>query len=271
MRDITRRRTVQMLSGLLGCACVGSAIAQFPEGAQPHNTKAAPGKGPDGDPQLNRSGDVRRRGGGGLPAFKREGCSFAGYGAGQTRPRLSYNSGMPAVDEAWDREGKALLRIFQVTPAGGFLDDSDGPNAYATNEVYYTNGPDGTVMFGVNLLRSELSRDHGIGMSIPAITAHEFAHICQFKDRRLLQVPTKYRELHADFLAGWYMAIRHSFSPGDLTPVMESFFEKGDYHFNSPGHHGTPPERLEQLRAGMMVRSNAISEVFNLGIRSVGL
>lgn len=264
MRTIDRRRTIQMLGALLGAGCGHSIGAQsWPTpAAQPTSgSKPVPGKGPTGDPQAPLSGR------GGLRAFKAEGCAFSGYGTdGAGRPQLSYYSGSAAIDAMWDSEGKHLIRVFSVTPAGGFLNDSGGPNAFATPERYYKNGPDGTVMFGVNLMQSELMRENR-GITIHAITAHEFGHIRQIKDGRLLSVHTKWRELHADYLAGWYMGVRNQFENVDLAPVLQSFFSKGDYNFTSENHHGTPDERVKALQAGINDRRQSISVAFDNGMQ----
>jgi hypothetical protein len=162
----------------------------------------------------------------------------------------------------------ALLSIFPVTPYGFYLDDFGSPNAFATPESLTPAGPDGTIIFGVTLLSAELSRDSGIGFSIPAIFAHEFGHIFQFDRGEGLPAPAM--ELHADFLAGWYLAARSQWSPTDIGPALRSFFEKGDYEFNSPQHHGTPEQRLHALMEGVNCGARSASSAFDLGLAAVG-
>ena len=61
----------------------------------------------------------------------------------------------------------------------------------------------------------------------------------------------------------------------DMRTVASSLYEKGDYAFNSPGHHGTPPERVEQMSRGFNAavarRVTDSGTAFGLSRESVGL
>jgi hypothetical protein len=180
---------------------------------------------------------------------------------------VSPYSNIPGVDEAFDREGRELVDAFRVTPAGGFFDDTGSPNAFATPEQMFDNGPDGTIIFGLTLLAQEARRD-GVGVGVIGIFAHEFAHIRQIRDRRLAEVATPVRELHADYLAGWYLAQRGFLSPA-VAPALQSFFEKGDYGYFSPNHHGTPEQRLRAIMSGLLDQSTSIDAAFSQGLAFV--
>jgi hypothetical protein len=96
---------------------------------------------------------------------------------------------------------------------------------------------------------------------MPAIVAHEYAHIAQFK-YKFPWTEGKWPELHADFLAGWFIAHRERFPlPNDAYQAAASLYYKGDYDFNDRDHHGTPEERLKAFRAGyeFNLRSNVPS------------
>ena len=105
------------------------------------------------------------------------------------------------LNAAFQQEGLQLIAVFNVAPSGLFFVDGSNPNAFATPEVMSANGPDGTVVLGLSLASQELARDLGYGFSIPAIMAHEFGHILQFKRGGV--TPGKNAELQADYLAGW--------------------------------------------------------------------
>lgn len=262
----SRRELLKSLSiAIFGCSCTGRALAQgspWPQGATPNHEKPnevrvlAASPNPD-DHNWGR--------------FRRAGCTFnrsnANSGAGGI-PQIVPYSGNPEVDAAYQREGLALVEIFEVKPAGGYFNDSSGPNAFATPIKYFQNSYDGTIAFGIRLLDMELRRDYGRGLSVPAIMAHEFAHIYQFMDGSLADVATPVRELHADFLAGWYMA-RRNISESLMKPALDAFFGMGDYHFNSPNHHGTPMQRLRSLLAGYADSATSIEEAFQSGLEHV--
>ncbi|MCR9261496.1 MAG: hypothetical protein NXH95_17390 [Pseudomonadaceae bacterium] len=203
-------------------------------------------------------------------ALSAEGCMLsAGIGSNPFDGVLG-SSGNVGVDRLFQREGEFLLRSFPVIPYGYFLRDDNAPNAFASSKSINRNGPHGTILFGIRLLTEEFERDGGAGFAIPGIFAHEFAHIFQFSSG--FQAPTPIMELHADFLAGWYLA-RRSQIPGiwtDVRPALQSFFEKGDYAFNDPSHHGTPNQRLAAVQAGLVSRTSRADEAFALGLRYLG-
>jgi hypothetical protein len=267
VKIVSRRHLLQALgtTGAL-CLCHG-ARAQWPNpGAQPANVQPALPSG-TADKAVKRY--THRQSGWGR--FGRSGCTFSGARPGSAgMPQISIYSGRPDVDQAYQDEGVKLTRMFNVRPAGGFMDDSSGPNAFATTERFYTNSYDGTVIFGVNLIAKELQRDRGKGISVPAIMAHEFAHVYQFKEGSLRQAATPVRELQADFLAGWYVQ-EAGLDEMQVRPAMESFFEMGDFNFNSPDHHGTPQERLDAFNAGYECGELDISSAFDAGRAHVGV
>lgn len=189
------------------------------------------------------------------------GCWVArGFGNSADSPRLLGSSGNPEIDNAHQREGLALVQTFRVSPRGFFFDDRGAPNAYATNKVVNSMGPDGTVVFGLTLINSELKRDGGYGLAVPAIMAHEFAHLLQFK--RNSKLPTKQMELQADYLAGWYLGQRSRFIYTDVRPAFQAFFQMGDYEFNNPDHHGTPQQRLAAIQAGFQASDLSLEQAY---------
>lgn len=113
---------------------------------------------------------------------------------------------------------------------------------------------DGTVLFGKDLLKAQLSEDSG-GVAVMAICSHEFGHIVQFKKNLISklnsgQSDVKRSELHADFLAGYFAAHRKHESPD--FPAAEFAMvahQLGDFE-ESPQHHGTPKERAAAIVEG---------------------
>lgn len=74
-----------------------------------------------------------------------------------------------------------------------------------------------------------------------AVFAHEFAHGMQHKYG--WSGNSKWRELHADYLAGYYLGMTKSVTESEVISIFNEFYSIGDYNFNDPGHHGTPEER----------------------------
>jgi hypothetical protein len=186
--------------------------------------------------------------------------------------------------EVYERLNRAA-RVFRVAPRFYFLDDRDGPNAFATPNI--EGNPEdfpsdysrfGTVVLGETLLWAEWQDRKRLpdpnptaapGMiSYPAdavetVLAHELAHIVQNINRCPFE--GKRRELQADYLAGWY--VNHLKTRSNIafheTAAFSSLYDKGDFNFFSQTHHGTPRERLLAFLAGFDDESLAIEQAYN--------
>ena len=162
-------------------------------------------------------------------------------------------------DRSLDRNlGRALIRLselFSERPGFGFVDDSDGANAYATNQTQ-VRGTWGTVCFGQTLFKDLMERYDDQGLAVMAVAAHEFGHIAQFRsgvDERLLrsQRTVKRMELHADFLSGYFLGVRKRQRPSiSVWAAGHTLYRIGDYEFQNPNHHGTPDERVAAAESG---------------------
>jgi hypothetical protein len=161
------------------------------------------------------------------------------------------------MDRALDGALKRLSDTFGVVPGFGFYDDYDGENAWATPSVLL-QGTDGTVLFGDRMFAS-LMRFDPSGGAVMWTAAHEFAHIWLYKSGqkgRLLagQATVRPVELHADFLAGFYLGIRKREQPSvSLYNAGHDIWSSGDTLYNDPGHHGTPEERVAAAEAGFKI------------------
>ncbi len=192
-------------------------------------------------------------------------------------------------------------RHFGVRAAVFLIDDSDGANAFATPRVYSPDGPDGTVLFGINLLREldameawlqteALIRNHE-NSTFAAL--HEMGHILQFK-KGMASLDRWEMEPHADFLAGWAYANTYipslsvPDSPFLIRPKRPEFLDKlemnthleegaavmfslGDTAFNDPSHHGEPQFRAAMVRAGFDSANLSVDEAFERGKKYAGL
>ena len=179
---------------------------------------------------------------------------------------LRTSTGNPDLDRQFREEGTNVSRLFGVTPNPYLLLDVDGPNAYASPEVTRP-GYEGTVYFGVQLLSQELYTLEKGPVAVAGILAHEFAHIAQMAGG--MRVGNKASELHADLLAGWYLGRKAAVKNIRVEGFARSVYEKGDYDFWSPQHHGTPDERVDAMMTGFASKSLSFDEVLRTGHRYV--
>lgn len=168
------------------------------------------------------------------------------------RYRARSSTGDHQLDHVLILELRSILKIFGVNPGFRIIDDQEAPNAFAIPRSI-VKSTRGTVLFGINLVRSELENNLG-GFAVAGIAAHECAHIFQFFSRygQLLaagQRTGKKMELHADFIAGFYLG-KDKIKPVELKAFARSLYGKGDWNFNNPLHHGTPDERVEAMSQG---------------------
>lgn len=197
-------------------------------------------------------------------AQKSTGCYLSG--SPSAFGTLRTTTGDARVDEAAAEEVVRLRAMFGVNPGFRFITDGNAPNAYATSEIQEQGRPDGTVLFGLSLHHRELAKSPG-GTPIPMIMAHEFGHILAFKNG--LEFGGKYNELFADFVAGSYMFFRKDWKPTNIDDTLRTFFEIGDYVFNSPQHHGTPKERYSAVLTGYQVTEDWVERGNRMEIKDL--
>lgn len=162
----------------------------------------------------------------------------------------------PNLDAAITIEINLLRQLWSVNPGVFYFDD--GPNPNAMSSSLKTNPlMDGHIKIGWNLVLKECQELYTDCTVLPIIIAHEFAHTYAYfrstvpGTSRRIRYNNKKDELYADYLAGAYMRHREVNFGGVFVPeVIEAFMSRGDYDFNSPGHHGTPEERYDALMAG---------------------
>lgn len=173
----------------------------------------------------------------------------------QTGTKVTKVCPNPNIVAKINSEAMFLREVFGVNPNIFFMDDKDSPNAFAvpidTLDGYYK-----TVAFGETLVWSHHLKEGYKNVALSVIMAHEWAHILQFKLNPNLPSKGKSRELHADYMAGYYISRKQVASSvgwvswPDVQACAKDLFDIGDYSFNSPSHHGTPEERMTAFNAG---------------------
>ena len=190
--------------------------------------------------------------------------------AGNQRYQVGASSGNRAFDRALAEALYHLSKTFDVLPTFGFIKGENVANAFATTALFKPeNGDDnlptredGTVLFGNGIV--DLMQRKGVSNivgSVLAVCAHEFGHIVQYRynynDKPLISIlnddqPTvKRAELHADFLAGYYIGVAKKRNPDTpAASVAHAARVLGDMDVNNRSHHGTPEERGAAVYAG---------------------
>ena len=160
-----------------------------------------------------------------------------------------------------DTEQASLEEFFGVEASFSTFDDGHEPNAYAD----WSEPGTGEVVFGESLLLHFLMKGESGKWAILSVMAHEYGHILQMeRDVRLYGRPL---ELHADFLAGYYLGkvLPDSMRTHVRSVMAGCFFDFGDYWLNSPGHHGTPQERMLVALEGFSRSNMCLEEAFAYG------
>ena len=164
---------------------------------------------------------------------------------------LYSSSGNRQIDHAMIVELKNILKYLPINPGFKFIDDPR-PNAFAVADSI-VGGTQGTVYIGLNLITGEFNKSPYGGVAVAGICAHECGHILQIQTGYMQKLagPThQLIELHADFLAGYYLGISQAHSKEHVQVFAQSLFSKGDYDFNNAAHHGTPAQRVRAMSQG---------------------
>ena len=143
---------------------------------------------------------------------------------------------------------------FGVFPGFHYFEDFGLRQAWAS-PARFTENSDGTILLGKSLVLDAMA--HGGGESaILAISAHEFAHIAAYQREDAMLRATHGRpryagELHADFLAGYFLAkYERSFRNINLVAPGRLWLGFGSTNPNEPGTHGTMAMRRNSINAG---------------------
>ncbi|MFN5182408.1 MAG: hypothetical protein ACK5D5_05220 [Bacteroidota bacterium] len=100
---------------------------------------------------------------------------------------------------------------------------------------------DGKIVVG-KVLMQELANRSNSYVRLVAVIAHEFGHALQYKYG--WNQNSKWNELHADYLAGYYIGCINTITESEFYSVAHEFASRGDdLNFYSSDPHGTPEER----------------------------
>ncbi len=179
---------------------------------------------------------------------------------------LKKTTGSLALDKWLNSIIREVQQEFYTFPAFYIYDDGLNVNAYSD----WSDNGRGKVAFGQNLLLTNYDPDDkNSGLTIALIIAHEYAHILQFQSHCALA--GKYRELQADFMAGFFLARQGKVTGSDVKLLLKTFYKFGDRRFWDKSHHGTPEERsfmaLEGFNCGK--KEPSYINAYQLGVLCV--
>lgn len=200
-------------------------------------------------------------------------------GANSQSARIFFSSGNARLDAALGELLADIAARYGVRPGFAIYDDSAKPNAVALENTVFP-GTSGTVLCGMSILFDSLFDQKRGDIFITSVLAHEFGHILQnstsFKNRLSKnQATAQLIELHADFLAGFYLAKRGDlYQPKQLAGLGPAWESLGDSNYTSPMHHGTSEQRIAAIEAGFNIARERPSfdalDICEVGARYLG-
>ncbi len=152
------------------------------------------------------------------------------------------NSQMTKIASLWGRSNPTLR----------FVNDPSNYNS-TYNAISYSTGK---IYYGYAIYYDAKSKGGNIVNAM--ILAHEYGHQLQY----IFGLPSVYEstarpnELEADGFAGYYLRRPNGYNQTSFTQIAAAYeFAQsiGDYQTNSPGHHGTPPQRRSAVRLGFLL------------------
>ena len=156
-----------------------------------------------------------------------------------------------------------LKSLFEVYP-NFFFSESQGPY-FETSSAFTPR-----IVYSKKFYKDQIAKSNG-KERVKAVLAHEFAHAMQRKFE-ISWIQQKYAELHADYLAGFYVGKKGVIENNKLNSFANEFYFLGDTDFDDPDHHGTSEERrcafLEGYKSAITYNFN-IYQAFNCGVEYV--
>jgi hypothetical protein len=107
------------------------------------------------------------------------------------------------------------------------------------------------------------------GISVAGVCAHECGHIYQLKHGIMTdEIGISVLELHADFIAGYYIGRRSGYTSDQVKTFSASIYKLGDYQYSDPAHHGSPGQRSAAVERGYRVATEGsnINDASNIGL-----
>lgn len=125
-----------------------------------------------------------------------------------------------------------------------------------------------TIFVGKRLI-TEYANNNAYQDGLWGLVAHEVAHAYQCNLGITPNLTGVQCELHADFLAGYYLGRKTHFTLTNIKQFADELYRRGDFKFNDPQHHGTPEERVRMMLIGASVNILTLDDASRYGYRLV--
>ena len=147
------------------------------------------------------------------------------------------SSGSYGLDLTINRDLQVLNLLFRTNAMGCIREGEDG---------FHFKSDLNMVFIGKNRLLYGFDPPYDSTLwPVPWALAHEYAHSMQVS-RGFPYPDSKWSDLHADFMAGWYLSLRQRYTQQDLaTPILFAFK-------NGSISHGKGWERVAATAAGII-------------------
>jgi hypothetical protein len=187
-------------------------------------------------------------------------------------------TGYPDIDKEIATELEELFNRFSVRtkfyPISRQIDSESGTYVLATSQVAKAEDRfEGRILFDLrSMWEAARYEAYTIREALPAIMAHEFAHIVQLKQKNTLRL--KFTELQADCLAGWYVSHKVRYQ-SELRSIKEAYrsFLDSDYFASRYRSYivgnGTPQDRIRAFDQGCLIQTSIISSAYISSLRYV--
>ncbi|MBT2560652.1 hypothetical protein J7E50_07385 [Pedobacter sp. ISL-68] len=155
-------------------------------------------------------------------------------------------------------------QFFLVSPKFRVTTSETASNAKTYCECEDTNCG-ATIFIGSKLLaayKNGFSTKDGLY----GLIAHEVAHVTQCRLGVTKKISGVQIELHADFLAGYFLGRKMKIQLTDLREFSAELFKRGDFRFNDNQHHGTPEARVRYMLVGASLNMLELADAANYGL-----
>ncbi len=163
------------------------------------------------------------------------------YSIGESLPNQGFvlnSTGNLELDNIVKTEISKLENFYGVNIDFFFLLETYQKSAFFSPQC--TQNCNGSIMLGLAMIQDLLTKKHGVEC-IKAVLAHEFGHCLQ--SIQGWSELGKRRELHSDFMAGYYIGKMYNYSNDQMNTLFQEFYSIGDFYFWDVNHHGTGIER----------------------------
>jgi hypothetical protein len=136
-----------------------------------------------------------------------------------------------------------ILRTYNIDARVFYISQSYDLQAFASR-------PEGknTIYFGEAIVGTETGDSYWGDIPVRGILAHECAHLVQFASAAGV---SKFRELEADFVAGFYLGVLCRKDNFDMESFISSIWGRGYVtEAKAQYSHGTPRQRAQCIRRG---------------------